>query len=120
MSPSVVVGDSYAFSIGTPGGNRIPRILASVLHDMLKGGATVQEAIDKNRALFLEGVLYLEDSEDRENLVTSEAASNYTVIRRSGGDLFGSVHVSGRFSDGEEFVANDSRRKDADGFAWLW
>lgn len=120
MSPSVVVGDSYAFSIGTPGGNRIPRILASVLHDMLKGGATVQEAIDKNRALFLEGVLYLEDSEERENLVTSEAASNYTVIRRSGGDLFGSVHVSGRFSDGEEFVANDSRRKDADGFAWLW
>lgn len=120
MSPCVVLGDSYAFSIGTPGGNRIPRVLSSVLHDMLRGGASVQDAIEKNRALFLEGVLYLEDSDERESLVTDEAASSYTVIRRSGGDLFGSVHVSGRLSDGEWFVANDSRRKDANDFAWLW
>lgn len=120
MSPCVVLGDSYAFSIGTPGGNRIPRVLSSVLHDILRGGASVQDAIEKNRALFLEGVLYLEDSDERESLVTDDAASSYTVIRRSGGDLFGSVHVSGRLSDGEGFVANDSRRKDTNNFAWLW
>lgn len=110
-APSVVVSDSFALGIGTPGGRRIPQILVSVLHDMLVGGEDVQTAVDKNRAVFVEGTLYLEKLDDHPDLVNPDDASAYSVIRKGKGDLFGAVQIMGCTRQGKLFGANDDRRE---------
>ncbi len=108
---SVVVGDSFAFGIGTPGGKRIPKILSSVMFDILHSGEEVQRAVDKNRVLFENGSLYMEKLDGHDDLIDVSQTSGYSVIRKGKGDFFGAVQIIGCKSDGSVFGATDARRE---------
>lgn len=108
---SVVVGDSFAFGIGSPGGKRIPKILASVLFDILHAGEEVQRAVDKNRVLFENGSLYMEKLDGHEDLLDTSETFGYPVIRKGKGDFFGAVQIVGCKADGSVFGATDGRRE---------
>ena len=110
ISPSVAVGDELAFAIGTPGGNRIPKLLASVLHDVLFGGEKLQAAVDKNRVCFVNDIAYAEQLSDRDDLVPDSALGNYSAVRKGKGDFFGAVQACGCSTNGKAVGANDSRR----------
>lgn len=71
IAMAIVVGeDGSAFSIGSPGGSQIPRIVAPVIIDILKNDTDIQTAIDKARVFIDDdGVVCLETQDKAASLV---------------------------------------------------
>lgn len=57
--------DGSLFSIGSPGGKQIPRIVAPVMIDILNNGTDIQEAIDKARVFIDDDSTVCLETEDR-------------------------------------------------------
>lgn len=109
-SPTIVKkGDELTLAIGTPGGNRIIKVLAPILMDKLYFGKDLQESINKNRVTFYskDTILY-EDNEDREPII-DVSTTQYPVIKSGDTLYFGSVQAAG-IENGKYIGASDIRR----------
>lgn len=110
ISSTIVKKDDYIMGIGTPGGNKIVKILAQVLLDSIKFDTDIQTAINRNRALFISNnVLALENNSQRENFVDIEN-SKYILSYNNNNEYFGAVQAVGYSKKLGIFGATDSRR----------
>lgn len=115
FSPLIVAGDDgYLLAIGSPGGNNIPKIVFSVLLDILKFGTDVQTSVNKARVLIDEdGYACVEPTEDAPSIVDiSQIPFGYYY---SGSHMyFGCTSIVGYSPDGGIFAASDMRRVTSD------
>lgn len=109
-SPTIIKkGDESILAIGTPGGNRIVKVLVPILVDNLYFGKDLQESINKNRVTFYsKDTILAEDNEDRESII-DVSYSKYPVIKSSDNLYFGSVQAAG-IENGKYMGASDIRR----------
>ncbi len=109
-SPTIVKkGNDFTLAIGTPGGNRIVKVLAPILVDKLYFEKDLQESINKNRVIFhSKGTILAEDDESRESIIDI-SYSKYPVIKSTDNLYFGSVQAAG-IENGEYIGASDIRR----------
>lgn len=77
FSMAIAVGeDGSMFSIGSPGGKQIPRIVAPVMIDIMNNGTEIQEAIDKARVFIDDDSVVCLETEDRaESLIDIDQLS---------------------------------------------
>lgn len=109
-SPTIIQkDDEFTLAIGTPGGNRIIKVLVPILVDNLYFGKDLQESINKNRVTFYsKDTILAEDDESRESII-DVSYSKYPVIKSSDKLYFGSVQAAG-IINGEYMGASDIRR----------
>lgn len=109
-SPTIIKkGNEFILAIGTPGGNRIVKVLAPILVDKLYFGKNLQESINKNRVIFYsKGTIQLEDNQSREPIIDI-SYTQYPVIKSTDNLYFGSVQASG-IENGQYIGASDIRR----------
>lgn len=109
-SPTIVKkGDNFTLAIGTPGGNRIVKVLVPVLVDKLYFEKDLQESINKNRVTFYsKGTILAEDNENRESIIDI-STTKYPVIKSTDNLYFGAVQAAG-IENGKYIGASDVRR----------
>ncbi|WP_343343997.1 gamma-glutamyltransferase family protein [Terrisporobacter petrolearius] len=109
-SPTIVKkGDDFTLAIGTPGGNRIVKVLAPILVDKLYFEKDLQESINKNRVTFYsKGTILAEDNENRESIIDI-STTKYPVIKSTDKLYFGAVQAAG-IENGKYIGASDIRR----------
>lgn len=109
-SPTIIKkGDEFTLAIGTPGGNRIIKVLAPILVDKLYFNKDLQESINKNRVTFYsKDTILAEDNESRESIIDI-SYSKYPVIKSADNMYFGSVQAAG-IENGKYVGASDIRR----------
>lgn len=109
-SPTIVKkGDNFTLAIGTPGGNRIVKVLVPVLVDKLYFEKDLQESINKNRVTFYsKGTILAEDNENRESIIDI-STTKYPVIKSTDNLYFGAVQAAG-IENGKYIGASDIRR----------
>lgn len=109
-SPTIIKkGDDFVLAIGTPGGNRIVKMLVPILVDKLYFQKDLQESINKNRVIFYaKDTIMSEDIPDRESIIDF-ANSRYVVIKSKDTLHWGSVEAAG-IENGEYIGASDVRR----------
>lgn len=109
-SPTIVKkGDDFTLAIGTPGGNRIIKVLAPILVDKLYFEKDLQESINKNRVTFYsKGTILAEDNESRESIIDI-SNTKYSVIKSADNLYFGAVQAAG-IENGKYIGASDIRR----------
>lgn len=109
-SPTIITkGDDFTLAIGTPGGNRIIKVLAPILVDKLYFNKDLQESINKNRVTFYsKDTILAEDNESREPII-DVSYSKYPVIKSADNMYFGSVQAAG-IENGKYVGASDIRR----------
>ena len=112
IAPTIIRNDSgYVMSIGTPGGNRIVRILAPILLESVVFDANLQKVVDRNRAIFTEdNVLTLESNAKREDAFQTDAPYSYYLVPKHNDAFFGCVQAVGRSPEHGMFGASDTRR----------
>lgn len=113
-SPVIIRGDDgFILSIGTPGGNNIPKILVPVLIDYLKFGTDLQEAIFKGRVFSKNHNTIVVEEREFFPLITNVELKevNYYFIRRDDATYFGSIAAVGYSPKLKRvFSAYDDRR----------
>ncbi|NLB61855.1 MAG: hypothetical protein GX802_05490, partial [Clostridiales bacterium] len=113
-APVIIRGkDGFILSIGTPGGNNIPKILVPVLIDYLKFGTDLQEAIFKGRVFSKNhNTITIEEREFFPLITNVELEEvNYYFIRRDDAAYFGSIAAVGYSPESKKvFSAYDDRR----------
>ena len=110
--PLIVKGnDGFILSIGTPGGNNIPKILAPVLLDYLKFGTDLQDAIFKGRVFSKSyDTLVVEEREFFPSIADADS-SNYFLVKRDDAAYFGNIAAVGYSpKEGRVFSVYDDRR----------
>ncbi|HBI91598.1 MAG TPA: hypothetical protein DDY58_03670 [Terrisporobacter glycolicus] len=109
-SPTIVKkGDDFTLAIGTPGGNRIVKVLAPILVDKLYFEKDLQESINKNRVTFYsKGTILAEDNENNESIIDI-STTKYPVIKSKDKLYFGAVQAAG-IENGKYIGASDIRR----------
>lgn len=109
-SPTIVKkGDDFTLAIGTPGGNRIVKVLAPILVDKLYFEKDLQESINKNRVTFYsKGTILAEDNESNESIIDI-STTKYPIIKSTDKLYFGSVQAAG-IENGKYIGASDIRR----------
>ena len=109
-SPTIVKkGDDFTLAIGTPGGNRIVKVLVPILVDKLYFEKDLQESINKNRVTFYsKGTILAEDNENNESIIDI-STTKYPVIKSTDKLYFGAVQAAG-IENGKYIGASDIRR----------
>lgn len=109
-SPTIIKkGNEFTLAIGTPGGNRIVKVLAPILVDKLYFNKDLQESINKNRVIFYsKGTIMEEDNETREPII-DVSTTPYPVIKSTDNLYFGSVEAAG-IENGKYMGGSDIRR----------
>ncbi|WP_419726561.1 gamma-glutamyltransferase [Terrisporobacter petrolearius] len=109
-SPTIVKkDDNFTLAIGTPGGNRIVKVLAPILVDKLYFEKDLQESINKNRVTFYsKGTILAEDNENNESIIDI-STTKYPVIKSTDKLYFGAVQAAG-IENGKYIGASDIRR----------
>jgi len=112
ISPTIIQGeDGFVMSIGSPGGNRIVKVLTPIILDSLIFEADLQKSINKNRAVFTgKNTLTLENSPDREAPFLTGALNKYYVVSKISDSFFGSVQAVGYSNTKKMFGGADPRR----------
>ena len=109
-APTIVKkGDEYIMGIGSPGGNRIIKILAPVLLDHLQFKTDIQDAVNKSRGLFLDNDIFISEDNNKQQFV-DVGSTDYIVKKNSNRFYFGSVQAIGKSSENGIFGASDYRR----------
>lgn len=93
-SPTIIKNEESIMAIGSPGGNRIPQILAQVIIDNIKFKSNIQDAIDAPRIIF-----------ESDNQIKMEESSKFKYNM-----YFGSVHAIGFNSKMGIYGGTDKRR----------
>ena len=115
FSPIIVrdMESDNSLAIGSPGGNNIPRVIASVLIDVLKNGTDVQAAVDKARVLIDEDGYVCMETEDVSRSIIDTSKVTSACYWNSSHIYFGCTSVVGYISDYGVFAVCDLRRKTA-------
>lgn len=110
-SPTIVTNeDGYIMAIGSPGGNVIPNVIATVLSDILLYDTDPQEAVDKQRIVVQSyDTLMVEAVEDVSPLVDIDNSSYYLAWNNNR-RKFGSVNIAGYDPESGYFATSDERR----------
>ena len=107
--PTIIKKDNYIMGIGSPGGNRILKLLAPILVDDLYFEKDLQESINKSRVIFYEpGVLMLESNRSEDYIIDVDD-SGYPYVDVNDQLYFGAVQAGG-IDNGHYFGASDNRR----------
>lgn len=109
-SPTIIKkDDDFVLAIGTPGGNRIVKMLVPILVDKLYFQKDLEESVNKNRVIFYEkDTIMTEDIPDREPIIDF-ANSKYVVIKSKDTLHWGSIEAAG-IENGKYIGASDTRR----------
>lgn len=109
-SPTIIKNDDdFVLAIGTPGGNRIVKMLVPILVDKLYFQKDLEESINKNRVIFYEkDTIMTEDISDREPIIDF-TNSKYVVIKSKDTLHWGSIEAAG-IENGKYIGASDIRR----------
>lgn len=110
ISPAILVSDDQVIAVSTPGGNVITKVLANVVLDVCRFEEDPQDAVDKQRVIFLRGnLLYYETGYNTPSMV-QVSGQGYSAIPYSNHPYFGSVALSGYSEKNGYFSAEDIRR----------
>jgi len=111
-APSIIRGDDgFIMGIGSPGGNRIVRVMAPIILDTLVFGTDIKQSVEKNRALFTDkNTLTLEISSDREEAFVTDAPYKYYLVPKINDLYYGSIHAVGSTNTKGMYGVADSRR----------
>lgn len=114
FSPIICLGsDGQIMTIGTPGGLEIPKLLATVLIDVLREGTDVQTAIDKARVFYdSDGALCIESDEIHPSVLNVADVSEL-YYTSSSHLIFGCTSVVGYKPDSGVYAVCDLRRETA-------
>lgn len=118
IAPVIAVGENgYEMAIGSPGGKEIPRAVAAVLFDILKG-EDVETAVQKSRAMFDEdGRLCIESPDSAPSVINVREVS-YPYYYSGSHIYFGCTGVVGYDPAKGFFAVGDTRRATAKGIVW--
>lgn len=109
-SPTIVKkGDEFTLAIGTPGGNRIVKVLTPILVDKLYFNKDLQESVNKNRVIFYSKDTIMEEDDQTREPIIDISTAQYPVIKSTDTLYFGSVQAAG-IENGEYIGATDIRR----------
>lgn len=110
-SPTIISKDGeFMLGIGSPGGNRIPKILAPVFIDYFRFGTDLQVAINKPRIIFDDDNLILETTKVLKHNLTIKS-TKYKIIKKSNPSYFGCIQALGWSKEkGITFGGTDPRR----------
>ncbi|MCL1791149.1 MAG: gamma-glutamyltransferase [Peptococcaceae bacterium] len=111
-APSIIRGDDgFVMGIGSPGGNRIIRVMAPIILDALVFDTDIKETVEKNRALFTDkNTLTLEISPDREKAFLTDAPYKYYLVPKVNDLYYGSIHAIASTNSKGMYGVADSRR----------
>lgn len=107
MSPMILENDQEIIAIGSPGGSRIPEILAQVTYSYIDNGK-IEEAVEKLRVSVLNDQVAFENYIAPE-ISTSLEEAGYGVSVNTSTLFFGGVNVIGK-KDKKIFGIADNRR----------
>ena len=119
MTPSLLVGDDGGvLALGTGGSNRIRTAMLQVVHRLVAGGSTLEEAVLAPR-LHVEGdYVQVEDLGQGDAFIDAIAGGVRKLERFEDRHLyFGGVHSAARRGDGTLLAVGDPRRSGAGGVA---
>ncbi len=92
MSPTIIALDGLPIlGIGTPGGNRIPTVLAQILINIFKNGEELQTAIDAPR-FYVRGSVLIYESTLSDKLVADLKLNGISVVQDASPLNFGAVN----------------------------
>jgi gamma-glutamyltranspeptidase/glutathione hydrolase len=111
-SPTIIRGeDGFIMGIGSPGGNRIVKVMAPLILDTLIFGTDLRQSVERNRAVFTgKNTITVESNPNREAAFLTRAPYNYYVVPKVSDSFFGSIQVVGYSNSQGMFAAADSRR----------
>ena len=111
FSPMICVGpEGQILAIGTPGGNEIPKLLTTVLIDILREGTDVQTAVDKSRIVFqTNGILQYEYEDVNPLVVDISSYDAKGVIFEH--KIFGCTSIVGYDPVTGVYAISDKRRE---------
>ncbi len=114
LSPMMALNDdgSFAFTLGTPGGDSQPQSLIQIVNNMVLFGMTPQAAIEAPRFRSFGGLrVAFEDRVDGSVLGELEALGHQVEIVHGWTATFGGAHMILRDRDGTLTAASDPRRE---------
>lgn len=91
MAPSIMENEESTLIVGTPGGNRIPQVLAQVLIDYA-GSGDIEESMDVPRVTISENTISFETGQQNE-FVESLREKGYGVNYVDSGYFYGGVNA---------------------------
>lgn len=111
FSPMICVGpDGELLTIGTPGGLEIPKLLTTVLIDILREGEDVQTAVDKGRLYYdSDGSLCIESEDVHDSLIDIDQIDELYYLNSSH-LIFGCTSIVGYRPDTGVYAVCDMRR----------
>lgn len=111
FSPMICVGpDGELLTIGTPGGLEIPKLLTTVLIDILREGEDVQTAVDKGRLYYdSDGSLCIESEDVHDSLIDIDRVEELYYLNSSH-LIFGCTSIVGYRPDTGVYAVCDLRR----------